>query len=337
MRAARGEQAGLRASSRSTPRRAIRASPAPGSVRQAGIDEIQRSRLLAAMSEVACEQGAANATVADVVDRAGVSRRTFYELFAGCEDCLLAALEHALACAEERVLAGYGSAERWSEQIRAALEELLAFLEEEPALGRLLLVESFAAGPTALERRGSVVSQLERAVDRGRREPRASPAATPLTAEAVVGGTLSIIGARMIEGRGESLLELLNPLMATIVLSYLGTAAARRELSRAAPVRPRNGTVRATLDPLREIPMRLTYRTMRVLTAVSEHPGGSNRTIAQAAGIQDQGQMSKLLVRLKGLGLVDNATADALRGQPNSWKLTQRGRQVQGVVNARGS
>jgi AcrR family transcriptional regulator len=301
------------------------------------MDEIQRSRLLAAMSEVACEQGAANATVGHVVDRAGVSRRTFYELFAGCDDCLLAALEHALACAQERVLAAYGTAERWSEQIRAALGELLAFLEDEPALGRLLLLESYAAGPTALERRASVVSRLARAVDRGRREPKASPAATPLTSEGVVGGALSIVGARMIEGRGESLTKLLNPLMAMIVLPYLGTAAARRELSRPAPVRARNETARATLDPLRQIPMRLTYRTMCVLTAVSEHPGGSNRTIGEVAGIHDQGQISKLLVRLKGLGLIENATVGALRGRPNAWKLTQRGREVQGVVNARGA
>lgn len=296
------------------------------------MDEIQRSRLLAAMTEVACEQGAANATVAHVVERAGVSRRTFYELFADSKECLLAALEHALACARERVLTAYRSAARWSEQIRAALDGLLGFLEDEPSLGRLLLVESFAAGSVALQRRTAVVSQLALAVDRGRREPKASPAVTLLTAEAAVGGTLSIIGARIAENGGEPLSNLLNPLTAMIVGSYLGAGAARRELSRAAPVRARNEDVRATLDPLREIPMRLTYRTVRVLTAISERPGSSNRAIGEAAGIRDQGQISKLLSRLEELGLIENVTAAALRGRPNSWKLTRRGRQVQGVV-----
>ncbi len=93
-------------------------------------------------------------------------------------------------------------------------------------------------------------------------------------------------------------------------------------------VRPRAGRA----DPLRDLEMRLTYRTVRVLMAVAAPPGGSNRQVADVSGIADQGQISKLLARLHGLGLIENTGAPATRGAPNSWVLTDRGWEVQGAV-----
>jgi hypothetical protein len=85
-------------------------------------------------------------------------------------------------------------------------------------------------------------------------------------------------------------------------------------------------------DLLRELDMRLTYRTVRVLMAVADNPGGSNRQLADGAGIGDQGQISKLLRRLDGLGLIANTGAGFIRGAPNSWVLTAKGRDVQGAL-----
>ena len=56
--------------------------------------------------------------------------------------------------------------------------------------------------------------------------------------------------------------------------------------------------------------MRLTYRTVRVLLAIAQHPGASNRQIGEDAGVHDQGQISKLLTRLHKLGLVDNIAGE---------------------------
>jgi len=77
--------------------------------------------------------------------------------------------------------------------------------------------------------------------------------------------------------------------------------------------------------------MRLTYRTVRVLMAVAAHPGSSNRVVADAAEVSDQGQMSKLLARLDGLGLIENTGGGAVRGEHNAWTLTDKGWQVQGA------
>ena len=82
-------------------------------------------------------------------------------------------------------------------------------------------------------------------------------------------------------------------------------------------------------DLLHELPMRITYRTIRVLSAVGATPGASNRAVGDAAGIADQGQVSKLLARLRRLGLVENTGEGPARGMPNAWRLTPKGADVE--------
>jgi hypothetical protein len=93
---------------------------------------------------------------------------------------------------------------------------------------------------------------------------------------------------------------------------------------------------RASGDPLRELDMRLTYRTVRVLMALAATPGSSNREIGVAAGIADQGQISKLLSRLERLGLVHNQGLAPGKGAPNAWALTAKGLDVERAMNTSG-
>ncbi len=153
-----------------------------------------------------------------------------------------------------------------------------------------------------------------------------------LTGEGVVGGVLSILHARLLEDEGPGgLLGLTGPLMSMIVLPYLGSAAAGRELQRPIPTRRQSSVISAS-DPLRDLGLRLTYRTVRALLSVAEHPGASNREIGEAAGITDQGQMSKLLWRLERSGLVHNTGLGPGTGAPNIWKLTQRGQTIHQAI-----
>jgi AcrR family transcriptional regulator len=293
------------------------------------VGEIQRARMIAAMIDVVSERTRANATVAHVVARSGVSRRTFYEVFEDFEDCFLAALDQSVAQASEYVLGAYDPSARWRVRIRAALVGLLEFLEDEPAMGRLCIVETL--GRKVHERRMRVIDIVTAAVDEGRKEAKAARALPPLTAEGVVGGVLSVLHARLVAGEGTPLRELTGPLMGMMVLPYLGPAAAQKE--NAAPPPPRRPRERAvSKDPLRDLQMRLTYRTVRVLLAIAESPGRSNREVGVAAGIDDQGQISKLLSRLERLGLIKNAGAGQVRGAPNAWALTERGVEVERLV-----
>ncbi len=308
-----------------------RARPASGPAR---VLEIQRSRILAAMVEECAARGAANVSVAHVVSRAGISRRTFYEIFTDREDCFRAVFDEGIARASRYVLGGYDPAASWLERIRTILGGLLAFLDAEPDTGELLVVGSLGAGPATMERRRRVLAQAIATVDEGRGEASAGKELPALTAEAIVGGVLSVLHSRLLDRDNESFLGLAGPLTSMVVLPYVGTAAARRELARAAPPQPRLQPAPGP-DPLRQLGMRLTYRTMRVLMAVAATPGGSNRQVADESGIGDQGQISKLLARLHGLGLIENAGAPTMRGGPNSWVLTDRGWEVQAALASR--
>lgn len=293
--------------------------------------EIQRARILSAMVEVSAELGAAHVTVAHIVDRAGVSRRTFYELYQDRDHCFLGAFDEAVARASRCVLDGYDPAAPWVVRVRSLLTGLLAFLEAQRGAGQLLLVGSLGAGAAALERRRRVIDQMLALVDEGGGEVRSAAELPVLMAEGIVGGVLSVLHARLIDGDREPLLPLVGPLMSMIVLPYLGPAAARRELARRQP-EPLVRVAVAPADPLRDMRMRLTYRTVRVLSAVAGHPGSSNREIGLAAGMQDQGQISKLLTRLAKLGLIENSPAGLARGAPNAWALTAKGRDIERAV-----
>jgi AcrR family transcriptional regulator len=294
------------------------------------VAEIQRARILAAMFDVASELGAGNVSVAHVVERSGVSRRTFYEVFADREDCFLAAFGDALEFASRRVVPAYAAGGKWRERVRAGLVAFLSFLDEEPVIGRLLVVGSLTGGGSVVsERRSLVLARVAAVVDEGRGESGSSASLFPLTAEGLVGGALSLIHARISDPDREPLLGLANQLMSMIVLPYLGPAAARRELEM--PVESRGSDhrdARSLEDPFKDVGMRLTYRTVRVLFAVAEHPNASNRRIGEVAGITDQGQISKLLGRLARLGLIENTGLGPGQGAPNAWTLTDPGRQL---------
>ncbi len=326
-------------SSRQTAPAEKRAPAGPGldtgnGVARQQVWDIQRARMLAAMVHEVAQRGAGNVSVAHVVARSGVSRRTFYEVFEDREDCFLTSFDDAVAHTASIVTAAYTERGSWQAKIRAALTALLKLLDDDHGTGRLLIVEPLSAGPNALEHRERAFAQIVAAIDQGRN---ASKAATPppqLTAEGIAGGALSILHARLTTKSPASLIDLTGPLMAMIVLPYLGPTAARKEIEQPTP-KPRPKPTAVRRDPLHDLEMRLTYRTVRTLMAVAEHPGASNRQIGKSAGIPDQGQISKLLTRLHNLGLIQNTSPDTTRGEPNAWTLTTRGWEIHEAVTER--
>jgi AcrR family transcriptional regulator len=286
--------------------------------------------MLAAMAEACAAHGAARVTVAHVVGRSGVSRRTFYEIFDGREACFVAAMEDGLAKLREYVLPAYEAHETWLDRIRASLRALLEFVDDEPLVARLLVVETLGGGVGALERRRGVLAAAAAALDGGRQESAGGRSLPPLTAEGAIGGVLSVLHDRMLEPDGTRALDLVGQLTSMLVLPYLGAAVAAGELRR--KVRPRPVARALPANPLRGVAMRLTYRTVRVLCAVAEHPGASNREVGLAAGVADQGQISRLLTRLHRLGLIEKAEAAPSRGVPNAWRLTEKGAEMHAAV-----
>jgi AcrR family transcriptional regulator len=308
---------------------------------------MQRRRLLLAFAEVVAEHGLEGAGVGRVCKRAGVSRRTFYDLFDDREACFLAVLEDAIERLSQRVRPACASQSRWRERMRMAFAAMLGFFEEEPALARTCIVETLKAGPLVIERRRQILDVLISAVDQGRGEAKKRTGPPPLTADSTVGGALSVIHARVLDcspavgglQTGEEgfpgLLDLLNPLMSMIVHPYLGSAAAHAELNRPVPqTMPKSDGHFPTpvQDPFRDLPIRITFRTARVLATIAAQPGASNREIGDAAGIPDQGQISKLLRRLAAYGLIENHGHGHAKGEPNAWQLTNHGHTIHHTI-----
>lgn len=316
---------------------------APGlAAAHAHVAEIQRARLLSAAVGVIEEFGYAETTVGRITTRARVSRRTFYELFANCEECLVAVMEGALGRLGEEIEQTASRELPWRKRVRNGLWTILSFFDREPMLARVCVVQSLRGSESVLRRRAEVLSQLAGAIDEGRVQVARGAEVPSLMAEGLVGAAHAIVYERLLRRSPEPLTDLLGQLMGMIVLPYLGHAVARREQIPPAPM-PASGSVGEMRapdscppggDPLRELPMRLTYRTARVLDCIAHTPGISNRKVGDQAGISDQGQASKLLARLERLGLVVNTGEGHPKGEPNAWRLTGTGARLAQDIQA---
>src|SRR6478609_4787733 len=105
------------------------------------VSAVQRERLLAAMLRATAELGYREVSVQDVLDRAGVSRPTFYEHFENKEAGFLAAFDGAAGRLRERLERAALPGENWRRRLRLSLEELLAFVAEEPDAAMSLVVD----------------------------------------------------------------------------------------------------------------------------------------------------------------------------------------------------
>jgi len=109
-----------------------------------------RERLMRAMCESIIDQGFAETVVADVVGRARVSKRTFYEEFSDRGDCLLAICAHTTAFARELIESAADPELPWERQVEDAIDAYLGFLMLEPRLTHALLFEIYSLGDRGL-------------------------------------------------------------------------------------------------------------------------------------------------------------------------------------------
>lgn len=194
---------------------------------------VQRERLIMAMLKAASELGYRETNVQDVIDRAGVSRPTFYEHFANKEDCFLAAFDTSAERLRDKVdLAALKGGEVWRDRMRFGLEELLRFASSEPETARALIVEARAGSVAAVMRRVELLDHFASCLDTQVREllPEA-PVFSMTTATGIIGGVESLLYARLCKGQHDSLESLLPSLMYFVVLPYEGHEAASEELA----------------------------------------------------------------------------------------------------------
>jgi AcrR family transcriptional regulator/DNA-binding MarR family transcriptional regulator len=306
--------------------------------------DLPRGRMLSATFALVGERGYGGVSARSVCERAGVSSRAFYECFSDREDCFLAAFNDAVDGLAFGVRGGWESELGWTARVRAGLAALLVALDRERVVRRLVFVEALGAGPRVLARRASVLESLAGVVDQGRVNARAPGMLPALVAEGVVGGAFGVIHARLLGLRPGPLVGLLGGLMATIVLPYRGPGAAARELAHPTPS-GRRGLSRSSLKgpahpawrathasdrgrrdapPIVALDYRLSARTQMALAAVAGCPGVNNNEVSEIIGLADKSQISRMMKRLQGQGLVENAQAHSRR-QVKAWRLTADG------------
>ena len=171
----------------------------------------QVTRILLATAEVVAESGYAETSVAKIVRRAGVSTKTFYELYDGKEDAFLAAY-----AAIDVVIARMTEAALEQDEPRAMLAAgARAFLDQlarEPAFTRMLVIEALGAGPRVLRRRAQAFVEFAAALRipldiAGARDP-GLPEVSEALLIALLGGINELVLEHLVERGPETLPEL---------------------------------------------------------------------------------------------------------------------------------
>ena len=159
------------------------------------VSEIQRARLLEGACAALTEQGGyGRTTAAKIVERAGVSTKTFYQLFEGKDECLLAAHRAYAGELGSALADAWAASGSWTERVRAAIGAALAFGEAAPTQLRFLLLDAPTAGRVVQKERRRAVAPLVDALAQGRVEP-SSGEPPPLTEQMLLAALGWRIGA----------------------------------------------------------------------------------------------------------------------------------------------
>jgi AcrR family transcriptional regulator len=147
-------------------------------------DEVARAhrdRLLRAMTAVVAELGYANVRIADVVDRARVSRQSLYEQFPDKEACFLAAHERGIELILERLARSEQDMQKLdlTAQLRTGIRTYLGMAAAEPEFAHCMLIELPAIGPAGLRARLSAHERIARLLREWHQSARAAQAGLP--------------------------------------------------------------------------------------------------------------------------------------------------------------
>lgn len=121
----------------------------PHRLTRAEVADSQLARLYTAIIDAVSEHGYHAVSVADLVSRAKISRRTFYELFDSKEACYASAFEVLVEVTTTRLSAAIQTAGPldWRQLVRTSLAAYLDILAGDPAIARALHIEALIAGP----------------------------------------------------------------------------------------------------------------------------------------------------------------------------------------------
>jgi AcrR family transcriptional regulator len=179
----------------------------PQALPREAVAEHQRARLFQAMIEAVDEQGFLATTISDLVSRAGISRRSFYQHFQNKEECLLATYDAIVVRLRRRLAKALTGGEEWPEQLEAYLRELFEAAGERPELARLVCVEMGAAGEVGVQRWAQDAAALQQLILDGFARADGSGTIPDPVARAFVGALRRILYSRVRRERSSGALK----------------------------------------------------------------------------------------------------------------------------------
>lgn len=189
----------------------------------------QHRRIVAAVGEAISRWGYDGIVVEQIIGLAGVSRRTFYDLFTGKGDAFRVAHAEALALLADDVGAACEGLSELPGRIGAAIPVALEWAAREQCRASLVAGGPFSAGPHAAYCHDRLVARFAPGFRRGQRAP--AVAVSPTQEEALLAGLAGIVGARLRSGQAASLPALGPELVEFALTPYLGAGEARRSAS----------------------------------------------------------------------------------------------------------
>jgi AcrR family transcriptional regulator len=281
----------------------------------------QRDRLVAAMGELVATAGVSAVGVHHVCQRAGISRRTFYELYRDRDACFADALQEAygrLVTHVDQAVAGAGDV--WEDRAVATAQALVAVLHADRVLAQLCVVSATGGSREAVRLRHAAMAQILK----GLAGPPASASAGEPVLAGALGGVWELVYRRLTAEPETPVSELVDAAVYVLLAPFVGpqqAAARARDLEAAAVV----GVPRALGAPaeLGDGTM-MTELAGQTLQYLSARPGSANVEIARAVDVRHESQMSRHLVRLERAGLVKRRK----EGRTNAWRLTARGEEA---------
>jgi AcrR family transcriptional regulator len=188
----------------------------------------QQERLLKATTTIFADEGYASLAIRNVIDRAGVSRATFYKLFEGKVELVLAAQERAFELFREAVLDACADRD-WPHGVAAGVGRSLDFAAHFRPEALLLLASSHAFAEPRLARAGlAIQKRFEDLLEEGAERCPSARSPRGLTVRASVGAAMTLVANCMAAGELEDIAELKADLVQIVLTPFVGANEAKR-------------------------------------------------------------------------------------------------------------
>ena len=198
----------------------------------------QRTRILTAIKATVAEHGFHETGIAEVIARAGVSRKTFYQQFDGKDEAFAAAYREEMDRLLAVTMSAFEGGEPWVARLRGALTALCAALAASPETARLCFVEAPGAGPATFAQRKEALRGLLPLFEAA---PDDTMRGLPFRESLSIGriGDLGeMLGQEIAAGETTTLPRLVPQLTYMMVLPFLGPERAAEELAGERRLRP---------------------------------------------------------------------------------------------------